>query len=33
VRETELRLQKEIEQVRADLRQTELQLKKEIEQR
>ena len=32
VRETELRLQKEIEQVRADLRETELRLKKEIEQ-
>ena len=32
VREAELRLQKEIEQVRAELRETELRLKKEIEQ-
>ncbi|WP_295434729.1 DUF1640 domain-containing protein [uncultured Thiodictyon sp.] len=32
VRETELRLQKEIEQVRAELRATELRLQKEIEQ-
>ena len=32
VRESELRLQKEIEQVRAELRESELRLKKEIEQ-
>ena len=32
VREAELRLQKEIEQVRADMRATELRLQKEIEQ-
>ncbi|EGV17061.1 coiled-coil domain-containing protein [Thiocapsa marina] len=32
VRESELRLQKEIEQVRAGLRETELRLKKDIEQ-
>jgi hypothetical protein len=32
VRESELRLQKEIEQVRAELRATELRLQKEIEQ-
>jgi hypothetical protein len=32
VRESELRLQKEIMQVRADLRETELRLQKEIEQ-
>lgn len=32
VRESELRLQKEIEQVRADLRETELRIRKEIEQ-
>ncbi|MGD8207077.1 MAG: DUF1640 domain-containing protein [Thiohalocapsa sp.] len=32
LRETELRLQKEIEQVRAELRETELRLLKEIEQ-
>lgn len=32
VRESELRLQKEIEQVRGDLQATELRLKKEIEQ-
>jgi Skp family chaperone for outer membrane proteins len=32
VREAELRLQKEIEQIRADLRATELRLQKEIEQ-
>ena len=32
LREGELRLQKEIEQVRADLRATELRLQKEIEQ-
>ena len=31
LRETELRLQKEIEQVRAELRETELRLQKEIE--
>jgi multidrug resistance efflux pump len=32
LRETELRLQKEIEQIRAELRETELRLQKEIEQ-
>ena len=32
VRESELRLQKEIEQVRAELRESELRLQKEIEQ-
>jgi hypothetical protein len=32
LRQSELRLQKEIEQVRADLRQTELRLQKEITQ-
>jgi len=32
VRESELRLQKEIEQVRAELRKSELRLQKEIEQ-
>jgi chromosome segregation ATPase len=32
IRESELRLQKEIEQVRAELRETELRLQKEIEQ-
>jgi hypothetical protein len=32
LRETELRLQKEIEQVRGEVRETELRLKKEIEQ-
>ena len=32
VRESELRLQKEIEKVRAELRESELRLKKEIEQ-
>ena len=32
VRESELRLQKEIEQVRAGLRETELRIKKDIEQ-
>ena len=32
VRESELRLQKEIEQVRAELRESELRLHKEIEQ-
>jgi len=32
VREAELRLQKEIEQIRADMRATELRLQKEIEQ-
>ena len=32
LRESELRLKKDIEQVRADLRETELRLKKDIEQ-